>query len=107
MGCNKRRGAGVCDRRGIAGGESGVSRIGAFDISTRLADDLEIADHRILRHFVVKEGDLVHVVGIAADTLDRLQDMSEIGGDPLRPPLITASQRPGRRRENRRATHWG
>ena len=46
-----------------------------FNIVASLADDLEIADYGILRHFVSQKRHLVRVFRIALNALDGLEDM--------------------------------
>ena len=47
-----------------------------------LPDDLKIPDDCVLRFFVAKKGNLGHILDVAVDTFNRLDDMLEVVDHP-------------------------
>ena len=62
-------------------------------VAAGLADNLQIADHRVLRHVVLGKADFVHVVGVAVNAFDSFKNMAEIVGQARASALIPASPR--------------
>jgi hypothetical protein len=51
-------------------------RMVLLNVVTGLADDLEIADHRILHQLIVQDCHFVHAPGVANNALDGLGDVA-------------------------------
>jgi hypothetical protein len=53
-----------------------------FDVTRCLTDNLEISDDSILGLFIVKEANLGHILDVAVDTFNRLNDVSQVIRNP-------------------------
>lgn len=54
-----------------------------LDVVARLANDLEVPDHGVLGHFVLKERHFVDVFDVAINALDRLPNVPKVVDQPL------------------------
>jgi hypothetical protein len=48
------------------------------DVGTRLANDLEVADHAVLYQLIIQKRRLIHAAGVALDSTDRVQHVVEV-----------------------------
>lgn len=63
-------------------------RVVLLDVVAGLANDLKVTDHGILHQFILQKGDFIQFICIAADPLDRLQDMRKNDYQYLQKQLI-------------------
>ena len=55
----------------------------ALYVTSGLAEYLEVADHRILRHLVLQKARFIHIVGVALNALNGLKNVREVVRETL------------------------
>jgi len=68
----------ICERQGQLGTGGREVGIMFLDVVAGFAEDFQISNDGVLYQFILQESDFIHVLGLAVNSLDCLQNVRQI-----------------------------